>query len=163
MLFQYICVSVLIYYILYLCTIFCRKASSPRCFCSKWLNTNQLCSAWAVLCRSEYLGALLSMRHTEPLRVLVSPVFRATYRTAVILVSVVESEQIGLMKPWKPQDIPSPASASPAKHTYLQAVAEYTCTRSSAVFVSRQGSGMIAWDQTQFQLITWTLRKASEA
>lgn len=156
-LFPYIWVSVLIYYILYLCTIICRKGSSPRCFCLKRLNTSQLCSAWAVLCHSEIPRNPPSSEDTEPLHVLVLPVFRVTYRTAVILVNLVEIELIGLMKPWMPQDTNSCASASPAKHTYLQGFSDYTCTRSNAAFVSRQGWGMTAWNQTQLQSIVWIL------
>lgn len=155
-LFPYIWMSVLIYYILYLCTIVCRKASSPRCFCPKWLNTSQFCSAWAVLCHSEIPRSPLSSEahRASPL---VPPIFRVTYRTAVVSVNLVEIELIGLMKPWVPQDIISPASASPAKHTYLQGFADYTRTRSSAAFVSRQGWRMMAWDQAQLQSIVWVL------
>lgn len=87
----------------------------------------------------KYLGALFPGRHAEPPHVLVPLDFRATYRTAFILVNLVESELIGLMKPRMPQDTTSPPSACPAKHTYLQGLAEYACTRSSAAFVSKQG------------------------
>lgn len=117
----------------------------------KWLNTSQLCSAWAVL------------RHSEILR---SPLSSEAHRASLCAGATNLQGQLPNSchfgesgRDWTDGFQECLRTSLPLpQHLLLNILTCRVLLNTSAQgAVSRQGWGMMAWDQTQFQSIIWIL------